>query len=192
MSETTQTEKPKAASPRLEQKYRQEVLPLLQERLGLDNPLAAPRVDKVVLSMGVGMAKKDQKHLEDAQIVLSSISGQKPVVTLARKSIANFQLRAGQPIGCMVTIRRHRMYEFLDRLIGVVLPRVRDFQGLSPNSFDGHGNYSLGIQEHIVFPEADPDAVSMIYGLNVTICTTAGSDPAALELLRLLGMPFRK
>lgn len=192
MSESTQTEPDKSAPPRVQLKFEQDVMPQLLERLGLKNRLAVPRLDKIVLNMGVGRAKQDQKHLEEAQEVLRCISGQKAVVTRARKSVAGFQLREGQPIGCKVTLRGRRMYEFYDRLVSIVLPRIRDFQGLSPNALDGHGNYSIGIREHNVFPEADPDAVSNIYGLDVTICTTAKTDPGALELLRLLGMPFRQ
>ena len=192
MSESAEVEVGPDAQPRAKVRFEQEALPGLMERLGVKNRLAVPRLEKIVLNMGVGRATQDQKLLEDAQLVLASVSGQKPVVTRARKSVAGFQLREGDAVGCKVTLRGRRMYEFFDRLISVVLPRIRDFQGLSPNSFDGHGGYSLGIREHIVFPETDPDAVSGSYGMDVTICTSAKSDPEALELLRLLGMPFRQ
>jgi large subunit ribosomal protein L5 len=191
MSESTETAA-KPVEPRLKSRYREQVAPELMNRYRTNNALAVPRLAKVVLSMGVGQAKEDPKMLEEAQQVLSSISGQKSVATRARKSVAGFQLRAGVPIGCKVTIRGARMCEFFDRLISIVLPRIRDFRGLSPDSFDGRGNYTLGITEHIVFPEVDPDAVTRIYGMNITICTTAKTDAAALELLSLLGMPFRR
>ena len=191
MSESTETAA-KPVEPRLKSRYREQVAPELMNRFRTNNALAVPRLAKVVLSMGVGQAKEDPKMLEEAQQVLSSISGQKSVATRARKSVAGFQLRAGVPIGCKVTIRGARMCEFFDRLISIVLPRIRDFRGLSPDSFDGRGNYTLGITEHIVFPEVDPDAVTRIYGMNITICTTAKTDAAALELLSLLGMPFRR
>jgi large subunit ribosomal protein L5 len=192
MSENTQSTVTKLAQPRLLARYRQEVVPELMNRLGLVNTLAVPRLSKVVLNIGIGRAKGDEKVLKEVQYVLSAVSGQKPVVTKARKSIAGFAVRAGAPIGCMVTLRRHRMYEFVDRLISIVLPRIRDFRGLSADSFDGHGNYTLGISEHFVFPEVDPDAVEHVYGMDITICTTAQSDPGALALLSLLGMPFRQ
>ena len=183
---------PPSGPARLAKRYREEVVPQLTSRLGVKNPLGAPRLTKVVLNMGVGKAKQDQKFMKEAQFVLRSVSGQQPVVTRARKSVSGFGLRVGVPIGCMVTLRGRMMYEFMDRLISIVLPRIRDFRGLSSDSFDGHGNYSLGIKEHIVFPEVDPDGTESIYGMDVTICTTAKTDPAALELLTLLGMPFRQ
>ena len=192
MSESSQTETATAPEPRLSVRFREEILPELAKQLGLNNPLAAPRLTKVVLSMGVGRAKEDKKHLDEAQSVLTSISGQKPILTRARRSVAGFQIRAGALIGCKVTLRRKRMYEFLDRLISIVLPRIRDFQGLSTDSFDGYGNYSLGIREHIVFPEVDPDAVERMCGLNITVCTSARTDAEARTLLSLLGMPFKR
>jgi large subunit ribosomal protein L5 len=196
MSDKPQTQAPPQsapqAPPRLLAHYRQAVVPELMKRLGRDNPLAVPALSKIVLNMGVGKAKEDQKYMKEAQYVLKTISGQQPVVTRAKRSVAGFGLRAGATIGTKVTIRGRRMYEFLDRLMSVVMPRIRDFRGISADSFDGHGNYSLGIREHIVFPEIDPDATDGIYGLDITICTTAKTDPEALELLRLLGMPFRQ
>jgi large subunit ribosomal protein L5 len=158
----------------------------------MENSLAVPALDKIVLNMGVGEAKGNDSVLQEARYVLKTVSGQEPLTTNARKSVAGFGIRAGLPIGCKVTLRRRRMYEFLDRLISIVLPRIRDFRGLSANSFDGHGNYSLGIREHFVFPEIDADAVDNVYGMDITICTTAATDPEALELLTLLGMPFRQ
>lgn len=190
--ENLQSETKQPAPPRLARQYREEVVPELIERLGMENPLAVPALSKIVLNMGVGRAKEDEKHIEQAQQVLRTVSGQKPVVTRARQSVAGFGIRAGIPVGCKVTLRRSRMYEFLDRLVSVVLPRIRDFRGLSPNSLDGSGNYSLGIDEHFVFPEIDPDDFDNVYGMDITICTTADSDPAALELLTLLGLPFRQ
>ena len=178
--------------PRLLQRYQEEMVPELLDRLGLDNSLAVPKLDKIVLNMGLGRATEEQGVIEEATGVMKVISGQKPVVTHARKSVAGFNIRAGIPIGCKVTLRRRRMYEFLDRLISIVLPRIRDFRGLPTRSLDGHGNYSLGIDEHYVFPEVDPDAVENVYGLDVTICTTADTDPEAYELLRLFGLPFRE
>jgi len=193
MSEEAQPQTAEAAKePRLRKLYREQTVPELMSRLGLQCPLAAPGLIKIVLNMGVGRAKDDEKHLKEAQYVLGAVSGQKPVVTLARKSVAGFGLRAGVAVGCKVTMRGCRMYEFLDRLISIVLPRIRDFRGLSTNAFDGSGNYSLGIREHIVFPEADPDATDGTYGMDVTIATTAKTDPEALELLTLLGMPFQQ
>ncbi len=192
MSEDAETQTTQAAEPRLLTRFREEIVPALKDRLGLSNSLAVPRISKIVLNMGVGRARGDEKILKEAQDVLSAVSGQKPIITKARLSVAGFVLRAGDPIGCKVTLRRRRMYEFLDRLVSVVLPRVRDFRGLSKNSFDGHGNYTLGIREHLVFPEADPDAVSSVYGMDITICTSARTDPEAAELLTLLGMPFQQ
>jgi len=179
-------------SPRLQEKYRQEILPQLQEKLGRKNRLSLPRLHKIVVNMGVGDAAQDKKNMESAISALIQITGQKPIVTLARKSIAGFRLREGMPIGCKVTLRGRRMYEFLDRLIALALPRVRDFRGLSPEAFDGHGNYSLGLVEQLVFPELNPDKFPKVQGLNVTMVTSAGTDDEARELLRLLGMPFRQ
>ena len=192
MSEEAKPKVAPAPRPRLVSHYREQVVPELMNRLGLKNSLATPALGKIVLNMGVGKAKQEQKHMKEALYVLRTVSGQQPVVTRARKSVAGFGLREGVAIGCKVTIRGARMYEFMDRLVSIVLPRIRDFRGLSTNSFDGHGNYSLGIQEHIVFPEIDPDATESIYGMDITICTTARTDPEALELLKLMGMPFQQ
>ncbi len=192
MSESTETEARPALEPRLLVRFRKQAVAELMNRLGLKNPLAVPRLEKVVLNIGVGRAKEDEKFLEEAQSVLSTVSGQKAIATRARRSVAGFQLREGSPIGCKVTIRGRRMYEFLDRLISIVLPRIRDFRGLSTGAFDGEGNYTLGIREHIVFPEVDPDSTDHIYGMNVTICTTARNDPEGLALLSLLGFPLQR
>jgi large subunit ribosomal protein L5 len=177
--------------PRLLERYRKEVLPALAEQLGRTNPLSLPRLEKIVVNMGVGSATSEKKHLEEAMDALMHITGQKPVMTRARKSVAGFRVRKGMAIGCKVTLRGRRMYEFLDRLISIALPRVRDFRGLNPKAFDGHGNYSLGLSEQWVFPELNPDRYTRTQGMNVTICTTARSDDEARLLLRALGMPFR-
>ena len=178
--------------PRLQDKYRDEVIPALRDRLSKANDLAVPRLEKVVISMGVGEAIVDNKRLDEAVVHLTTLSGQKPQITRARRSVAAFKLREGMPVGCRVTLRRQRMWEFLDRLIALALPRVRDFRGLSPDSFDGRGNYSLGLTEQMVFPEIDPDSVGNTQGMNITVVTTAGTDDEGRELLRELGMPFQK
>ena len=177
---------------RLREIYSNEVKPKLMAEFGYKNIFQAPRLDKIVLNMGMGEAVQNIKVLEAAVEELKQITGQKPVVTRARKSIANFKLRAGMPIGCMVTLRGERMYEFFDRLINVALPRVRDFRGVSLRAFDGRGNFSLGIREQIIFPEIDYDKVERIQGMNVSIITTATTDEEARKLLKLLGMPFRE
>jgi len=177
--------------PRLLEKYQTEILPALAEKLGRDNRLSLPKIEKIVVNMGVGSAIGEKKHLEEAVNALMLLSGQKPVVALGRKSIAGFHLREGMPIGCKVTLRRRRMYEFLDRLISLALPRVRDFRGLNPAAFDGHGNYSLGLSEQLVFPELNPDKYSRPQGMDVTLVTSTDSDEEARELLQKLGMPFR-
>ena len=178
-------------SPRLQQAYRERVAPALMQRFSYANPMQIPKLSKITLNVGLGEALTTAKLLEAAVLELGLICGQKAVVTRARKSIANFRLREGQSIGCMVTLRRGRMYEFFDRLVNVSLPRVRDFRGLSPRSFDGRGNYTLGILEQIIFPEIDYDKVERIRGLNVTITTTAPTDEEGRALLGELGMPFR-
>jgi len=178
--------------PRLQDRYQNEVLPALAEQLGRKNRLSLPRIQKIVVSMGVGSAIGDKKHLESAMDALSQITGQKPKVTRARKSIAGFRLREGMPIGCMVTLRGQRMYDFLDRLISLAIPRVRDFRGMKPNAFDGQGNYSLGLVEQLVFPELNPDKFVRVQGMNIAIATTSKSDDEARELLRKLGMPFAR
>lgn len=177
--------------PRLQERYEKEILPALAKKLGRDNRLSLPRLEKIVVNMGVGSAIQEKKHLEAAVDAMAEITGQKPVITLARKAIAGFRLREGMAIGCKVTLRRQRMYEFLDRLISLALPRVRDFRGLNPNGFDGRGNYSLGLSEQLVFPELNPDKYSRVQGMNITIVSSGGSDDEVRELLRMLGLPFR-
>ena len=176
---------------RLEEKYRDEILPLLKKTFGYKNDLQAPRLRKVILNIGLGEAIQNIKVLDHATEEMALIAGQKPVVTRAKKSISNFKLRTGMPIGCSVTLRRERMYEFLDRLMNVALPRVRDFRGVSGKSFDGRGNYTLGIREQIIFPEIHYDKIDKIRGMNITIVTTAETDEEAKALLKHLGMPFR-
>jgi large subunit ribosomal protein L5 len=177
---------------RLEERYLTEVVPQLKAGLGYDNVMQLPRLKKIVLSIGLGEATQEPKALEAAEKDLATISGQHPVTTRAKKSISAFKLRAGVPIGMMVTLRGTRMYEFFDKLVNVVLPRFRDFRGVSRDSFDGRGNYSLGMKEQIVFPEIDYDKVDKIRGLEVTIVTTAKTDDEARSLLELMGMPFRR
>jgi len=179
-------------TPRLQERYDRDILPALKERLGHKNRLALPRIEKIVINMGVGSAITEKKHLEEAIAALTQITGQKPIITLARKSVAGFKLREGMAIGVKVTLRRRRMYEFLDRLISLALPRVRDFRGISDQAFDGHGNYSLGLTEQLVFPEINPDKFAHPQGMNVTIVTTTDSNDEAREMLRLFGMPFRR
>lgn len=178
--------------PRLKERYQREIVPALIEHFGYSSPMQAPRLVKVTLNMGVGDAKTDSKVLDHAVEQMAQIAGQRPVITTARKSIAGFKLREGMPIGCKVTLRGDQMYEFLDRLMTVALPRIRDFRGISPKSFDGRGNYSLGIREQIIFPEIDYDKIDQVRGMDVTITTTAATDDEARELLRLVGMPFRE
>ncbi|RIL06239.1 MAG: 50S ribosomal protein L5 [Proteobacteria bacterium] len=177
--------------PRLLERYRSEVVAKLSQEFGYKNSMQVPRLEKIVVNVGVGAATQNSKLLEKATEELGAITGQKPLVRKARKSIANFKLRQGQNIGAMVTLRGDRMWEFLDRLVSVALPRVRDFKGVSPKAFDGRGNYTLGIREQIIFPEVDYDAVEKITGLNVTVCTSARSDAEGKALLAHLGMPFR-
>jgi large subunit ribosomal protein L5 len=178
--------------PRLKERYESEIRPRLVERFGYSNVMEAPRLEKITLNMGIGEAKQDARMLEAAQEQLATIAGQRPNVRRARKSIAAFKLREGMPVGVSVTLRRARMWEFLDRLMSVALPRVRDFRGLSPQSFDGRGNYSLGVREQIIFPEVDYDAIDQVRGLDVTITTTATTDEEAFVLLQELGMPFQR
>jgi len=177
--------------PRLKERYEREILPGLIKDMGYRNHMQAPRLTKVVLNIGLGEAIQNAKVLDVAVAELTALCGQKPVVTRAKKAIANFKLREGMPIGCMVTLRGARMYEFLDRLLNVALPRVRDFRGVSDRSFDGRGNYSLGIREQIIFPEIDLDKVEKVCGLTITIGTTARTDAEGKALLKALGMPFR-
>jgi len=177
---------------RLLEKYNDEVLPGLKERFGYANPMQLPRLEKIVISIGIGDAKQETAKLEAAQKQLALIAGQKPIVTKARKSISNFKLREGYEVGLKVTLRRDRMWEFLDRLISLAIPRVRDFRGLNPSSFDGRGNYNMGLVEQTVFPEIDPSTVGFTQGMNIAMQTSAKTDEEARELLARLGMPFRK
>jgi large subunit ribosomal protein L5 len=177
--------------PRLKRVYSDVVRKQLTEKFGYKNALEVPRIEKVVLNMGVGEAVADSKKIQSAARDLGQIAGQKPVITKARTSIATFKLREGQAVGCKVTLRQARMWEFLDRLTNVALPRVRDFRGLNPKSFDGRGNFALGIKEHIIFPEINYDQVEQVWGMDVIVTTTAKTDDEARELLRALGFPFR-
>jgi len=177
---------------RLFDRYTNEVVPALKKEFGYKNPMEVPRIEKVVLNVGLGDAVSNAKLVEVVANEIGAITGQKAVVTRARKSIASFKLRQGMPIGVMVTLRRDRMYEFLDRLMNVALPRVRDFRGVSPKAFDGKGNYALGIKEHIIFPEISLDKIEKVYGLNICVVTSARTDDEARALLKHLGMPFRK
>lgn len=179
------------APARLRERYRSEIVPALMRELDVQNAMAVPRLEKIVINMGLGEATQNPKVLESAVDELTAIAGQKPVVTKARKAISNFKLREGMPIGAMVTLRGQRMYEFLDRLVNAALPRVRDFKGVSDRSFDGRGNYSLGLREQVIFPEINLDKVEKIKGLTITICTTARTDNDGKVLLRALGVPFR-
>ena len=175
----------------LKKRYSEEIVPRLKQQLGLGNALQAPRITKITLNMGVGEALNDKKVLQNAMDDLEKISGQRPVITKARKSIAGFKVRTGWPIGCKVTLRRERMYEFLERLIGIAIPRVRDFRGLSPKSFDGRGNFSMGVSEQIIFPEIDYDKVDALRGLDITINTTARTDDEGRALLRAFDFPLK-
>lgn len=179
-------------TPRLKQHYAEKVRPALAEEFKYENPMQVPALDKIVLNMGIGEAVADRKKVDSAARDLALISGQKPVLTKARKSISTFKLRDGMPIGAKVTLRRARMFEFLDRLVTIALPRVKDFRGLNPKSFDGLGNYALGIKEHIVFPEIDYDKVESVWGMDIIICTTARTDDEARALLGHFNFPFRK
>jgi large subunit ribosomal protein L5 len=178
-------------SSRMQDKYRNDVIPALTKRFNYANIMAVPCVKKITVNIGMGEASQNVKLLDTAAQELGQIAGQKPVITRAKKSIANFKIRKGMPIGCMVTLRGDRMYEFLDRLANIVLPRLRDFRGLPPNSFDGRGNYTLGLKDQLVFPEIDYTRVDKIKGMNVTITTSAHTDEEGRELLKLLGVPFR-
>jgi len=187
-----QMEPEEKVTPRLYEMYKQEIIPLLMKQFNYKNIMQVPKLHKITLNIGVGKASQDPKLLEDAVRDLEMIAGQKPAIRKAKKAISNFKLRQGMAIGCMVTLRGARMYEFLDRLINIALPRVRDFRGVSDKSFDGRGNYSLGIKEHIIFPEINVDKVNRIYGMDITIVTTAKTDSEAYELLKAFGFPFRK
>lgn len=175
----------------LKKVYNEEIVPKLKEQLGYDNVMEVPKITKITLNMGVGEAAQDRKAIEGALSDMTAIAGQKPLITKARKSVAGFKIREGWPIGCKVTLRNRRMYEFLDRLVSVAIPRVRDFRGLNPKSFDGRGNYSMGLREQIVFPEIDFDKVDKLRGLDITITTTAKTDDEARALLRAFNFPLK-
>jgi large subunit ribosomal protein L5 len=185
---STQVNKP----PRMRETYRTKVIPALQQRFGFKNAMQVPRLDKIVLNMGVGKATQEPKLLDESVACMRAIAGQAPLVTRSKKAISNFKLRANLPIGCKVTLRGTRMYEFFDRLVAIALPRVRDFRGLSKKSTDGQGNYTFGIKEQVVFLEIDRDKVTHVAGLDCTICTTAKTDEHCIGLLEEMGMPFRK
>ncbi|ANK83132.1 MAG: 50S ribosomal protein L5 [Rhizobiales bacterium NRL2] len=180
------------AQPRLKEHYTSQVVPQMTERFGYQNVMQLPKLEKIVVNIGVGEGVSDSKKVQAAAAELARITGQRPVITKARKSVATFKLREGMPVGVKVTLRASRMYEFLDRLITIALPRVRDFRGVNPNSFDGHGNYAMGLKEQIVFPELNYDEVDDIRGMDIIICTTARTDDEARELLAGFNMPFRK
>ena len=191
--EATATAQAQAAPPpRLRERYEQDVLPALTSKFGYSTPMQAPRLEKITLNMGLGEAKQNNKMLEAAQAQLATIAGQQPNIRRARKSIASFKVREGMPVGLSVTLRRARMWEFLDRLCSIAVPRIRDFRGLNPRSFDGRGNYSMGVKEQLIFPEIDYDSIDEVRGLDITITTSAQTDEEAFELLLGLGMPFAK
>ena len=185
---------PKAAptTPRLKERYRKEIVPALMKEFGYSNVMQAPVVHKIVINIGMGEAIQNQKAMENAVRDLSDITGQRPVVTKAKRSVASFKLREGMPIGCTVTLRGNHMYDFLDKLVSVALPRLRDFQGVSRDSFDGRGNYTLGIREQLVFPEINYDKIDKVRGMEITIVTTARTDEEGRRLLQLMGMPFKR
>jgi len=176
--------------PRLRTRYDEVIAPAMMERFGYKNRMEIPRIEKITLNMGVGEASQDKKKVQTAAAEMELIAGQKPVITKAKKSIAQFKLREGMPIGCKVTLRRERMYEFLDRLITIAMPRIRDFRGLNPKSFDGRGNYAMGLKEQIIFPEISYDQIEKVRGMDIIVTTTAKTDDEARELLRLFGFPF--
>ena len=177
---------------RLQDRYKNEILPMLKQKLGRENALSLPRLQKIVVNMGVGKALQDKNRLSEAVENLGQITGQRPQVTKAKQAISSFRLREGNEIGCRVTLRGRKMYEFLDRLINVALPRIRDFRGVNPKSFDGNGNYNMGLSEQMVFPEIHPDKVNFTQGMDITLCTSTKSDDEARELLKAFGMPFRE
>lgn len=177
-------------TPRLKSKYDAEIAKAMTEKFGYKNHMEVPKIEKITLNMGVGEASQDKKKVQTAAAEMELIAGQKPVITKAKKSIAQFKLREGMPIGCKVTLRRERMYEFLDRLITVAMPRIRDFRGLNPKSFDGRGNYAMGLKEQIIFPEISYDQIEKVRGMDIIVTTTAKTDDEARELLRLFGFPF--
>ncbi len=181
-----------SASPRLLERYRREVVPALMKRFGYKNRFQVPRLEKIVINMGVGQGAADVKIIEQAALELGLITGQRPVITRAKKAISNFKIKEGQPVGVKVTLRRTRMYEFFDRLVNVAMPRIRDFRGVSPSGFDQGGNYALGLNEQLIFPEIDYDKVSRVQGMDVVLRTTAESRDEALELLKQMGLPFKE
>jgi large subunit ribosomal protein L5 len=187
MAATTERHVP----PRLQERYAKEILPALAKKFQRENRLSLPKLSKIVLNMGVGKALQDKERMKQSAEHLAMIAGQRPQITKARMAVSGFRLREGNEIGCRVTLRGRRMYEFLDRLINVALPRIRDFRGINPKSFDGNGNYSMGVTEQLIFPEIDPDKVSFTQGMDITFVTTTKNDDEARELLRLFGMPFR-
>jgi large subunit ribosomal protein L5 len=189
-SEKKTAKTPADYKPRLKRDYDERIVKAMTERFGYKNRLEVPKLEKIVINMGVGEATQDKKRVETAAAEMQAIAGQKPVITKAKKSIAQFKLREGMPIGCKVTLRRERMYEFLDRLVTIALPRVRDFRGLNPKSFDGRGNYAMGLKEQIVFPEINYDQIDQVRGMDVIVTTTAKTDEEARELLRLFNFPF--
>ena len=178
-------------TPRLKSKYEDEIVKAMTEKFGYKNRLEVPKIEKITLNMGVGEASQDKKKIQVAAEEMALIAGQKPVITRAKKSIAQFKLRDGMPIGCKVNLRRARMYEFLDRLVTIAMPRIRDFRGLNPKSFDGRGNYAMGIKEQIIFPEISYDKIDKVRGMDIIVTTTAKTDEEARELLRLFGFPFQ-
>jgi large subunit ribosomal protein L5 len=177
---------------RLQERYKTEIVPALKKKLGRDNDLSLPKLQKIVVNMGVGQALQDKNRLEQSAEQLGQITGQKPEIRLAKKAVSAFRLRENNPIGCRVTLRGKRMYEFLDRLISTALPRIRDFRGVNPKSFDGNGNYNMGLSEQMVFPEIHPDKVNFTQGMDITLCTSTRNDDEARELLKAFGMPFRE
>jgi large subunit ribosomal protein L5 len=179
-------------APRLKERYLKEILPKLREDFKIDNVMAVPKLTKITVNIGIGEAKSEIKLLDEAMVTLSMLTGQRAAIRRARKSISNFKLRQGQPIGAVVTMHGDRMYEFLDRLISLAIPRMRDFKGLSDRSFDGHGNYTLGVKDQLIFPEVDYSKITRAMGMNITIGTTAKRDPEAKALLQSFGLPFRK
>lgn len=183
--------RPKDYKPRMKALYEQSVRKAMAEKFGYSNPMQIPRIEKIVINMGIGEAVNDRKKVENAANELAMIAGQKPVVTRARKSIATYKVREGMALGAKVTLRGDRMYEFLDRFVTIAMPRIKDFRGLSPKSFDGRGNYAVGLKEHIVFPEIDYDKIDDVWGMDVVVCTSAASDDEARELLRNFNFPFR-
>jgi large subunit ribosomal protein L5 len=186
------TARPKMTPPRLQERYHKEIVPALAKKFGRENRLSLPKLQKIVVNMGVGKALQDKNRLTEAVENLGQITGQRPQVTKAKQAISSFRLREGNEIGCRVTLRGRKMYEFLDRLVNLALPRIRDFRGVNPKSFDGNGNYNMGLSEQMVFPEIHPDKVNFTQGMDITLCTSTKNDDEARELLKAFGMPFRE